>query len=224
MKKSTVFAAALAAAFAIPAAAQTNWTGFHAGVNIGHASGGVDETPDNNRAHQSLSGKALGAQMGYDYQFPGTRLVLGFEADVQKSNASGERFTNYCPMCSGFSDTATTKTELNWFGTARLRAGYAFNRFLPYATLGAAAGSADSITVETVADKYGSSTWMNKTTQGAVGYAAGVGVDWAATPNFVVRVEYLHTKLGMNKVVSNYSNQENNLMNNTLRLGLNYKF
>lgn len=226
MKKSTIIAAILAAAFAIPAAAQTNWTGFHAGVNIGHSSGGVDETPDYGLAHQSMSGNVFGAQLGYDYQFPGTKLVLGLETDLQKSSASGNRFTNFCTGCTGgYSDASTTKTQLDWFGTTRIRAGYAVGKFLPYVTGGIAYGRVKTSMNETYTDPYfGSSSWHNENTQAGLGYAVGAGVEWAAMRNMSIRAEYLRTRFEVSKQVNSYSSSELGLTNNIVRLGVNYRF
>ena len=227
MKKSTVLAAILAAAFAVPAAAaQTDWTGFHAGVNIGHSSGGVDETPDYGLAHQSTSGNVFGAQLGYDYQFPGTKFVLGLETDLQKSSVSGDRFTNLCTYCTGgYSDTSTTKTQMDWFGTTRIRAGYAIGNFLPYVTGGVAYGRTKVTNSETYTSPYyGSSSWHDESTQGAVGYAVGAGLDYAVSRNVSVRAEYLHMNLGISKMETSYSIRETSSSNNEVRLGLNYKF
>ena len=74
--------------------------------------------------------------------------------------------------------------ELDWFGTFRGRIGCAiWDRWLPYFTGGLAYGGR-SVTVNGVtADDT------------AIGWAIGVGVDYAITPKWSARLEYLHISL-----------------------------
>ena len=71
----------------------------------------------------------VGGTLGYNMQFGSA--VFGVEADIDWSGVKGSTTTN-CPL--------GCETKNTWFGTARGRIGYAFDRFLPYFTGGAAFG------------------------------------------------------------------------------------
>ncbi|SDO41359.1 outer membrane immunogenic protein [Methylobacterium phyllostachyos] len=146
------------------------WTGFYVGGNAGYGfdansrrttnyvlrSGSVVGSEDtagviNVNKRPNNDGFTGGAQIGYNYQFtPGSGVVIGFEADAQyvdfarRANAT----LNYTGL--GFAGTAfsgqhpyvaTSGNGLDYFGTARGRLGYAFDRTLVYATGGYAYGS-----------------------------------------------------------------------------------
>jgi opacity protein-like surface antigen len=101
---------------------------------------------------------AYGAFMGYNYQFGDA--VLGLELDYQRVNfmtdqrssisrSVGDVFAGVTPS-SITTEPAGTETfmtvtgrstnRLEDFGVAKLRAGYAFGNFMPFATIGAALG------------------------------------------------------------------------------------
>lgn len=225
MKKSTIIAAALAAAFAAPVAAQTNWTGFHVGINGGLATGNVAESPDFARPQASAKGGLYGLQLGYDKQF-GNNIVLGLETDIQKASIEGSRTMNTCSGCFGFSSSQTDTTELEWLGTTRLRLGYAVGRWMPYATAGLAYGSAKVTSrydwYDAFAKVGGSNT--NSMAQGAMGYALGAGLDVAIAKGWSARLEYLRTDLSLSKNENSWSVNKTNLINNTVRVGVNYTF
>lgn len=78
------------------------------------------------------------------------------------------------------------KQELDWFGTFRGRIGYAFwDRVLPYATAGLAYGSR-KVTG-------GFAGFSSSDT--SIGWAAGVGLEYAFDPFWSARIEYLHISL-----------------------------
>ncbi|MCJ2067848.1 porin family protein [Methylobacterium sp. J-030] len=146
------------------------WTGFYFGVNAGYGfdansrrttnynlrAGSVVGSEDtvgvvsvrNRAGNDGFSG---GGQIGYNYQFtPGSGVVIGFEADAQyvdfARRANGTQ--NYIGLgIPGAAFTrprayvATSGNGLDYFGTARGRLGYAFDRTLVYATGGYAYGS-----------------------------------------------------------------------------------
>jgi outer membrane immunogenic protein len=145
------------------------WTGFYVGVNAGGAwenNGNnnnffpVGAVPVNGTFFPvasnggNRSGFIGGVQGGYNYQFtPGAGFVLGVEADIDwadighNHNGAG-LFTSFTvPQFPGtvFSPSglaaATHNNNNQWNGTVRLRAGYAWDRFLVYATGGLAYGA-----------------------------------------------------------------------------------
>ena len=77
------------------------------------------------------SGAVVGGTIGYNYQMGQT--VFGLEGDGDWSNLRG---TSTGGACTGTS----CETHNSWLATARGRLGYAFGRFMPYVTGGAAFG------------------------------------------------------------------------------------
>jgi outer membrane immunogenic protein len=150
-----------------------NWTGFYLGINGGGGWGGSSWDSTGNI---DLSGGMIGGTVGYNWQF-GT-WVLGLEGDIDWASIKG---TTNVPGC--FAGGCTT--ENTWLGTARGRVGYAFDRFMPYITGGAAFGGVDA--------NHAGFTGQSST---QVGWVAGVGLEFAVVNNVTAKVEYLHYDLG----------------------------
>jgi outer membrane immunogenic protein len=155
-----------------------NWTGFYVGVNGGWAfgqsrwSGGGASSPNFN-----IDGPVIGGTLGYNMQMGA--IVAGIEGDFDWSNIRG---TSHSAFCGGAAGGCTTRN--NWLGTGRLRIGYAFDRWLPYATGGAAFGDIKATSPG------GSTTRTN------VGWTIGGGVEWGFLANWTAKAEYLYVDLG----------------------------
>ena len=186
-----------------------NWSGFYLGVNGGGEGGrshfnfdGLGATPGRFRA----SGWQAGGTAGYNYQFG--HVVLGVESDIDWSNLKG---STTCPITG-----LTCQTQNNWLGTVRGRAGYAFDRFLPYVTGGLAVGD-----INANIPGIGSASATN------AGWAAGAGLEYAVSNNWSAKMEYLHVNLGSFDcgTACNPTPPVNVRLNeNVLRAGINYKF
>ena len=165
-----------------------SWAGPYLGSNLGYAWGGVDNNPT------KPSGVAGGAQAGYNWQ--NGQFVFGVEGDIQASGAE---------------DTfAPWKFSNPWFGTARGRAGFAFNNVLFYGTAGLAFG-------ELRAETFGLSE-----TNTNVGWTAGLGAEMGFAPNWSAKIEYLYVDLA----TSNFfiTGAPNGYHFGVLRVGVNYHF
>ncbi|MET4318852.1 outer membrane protein [Bradyrhizobium sp. RT5a] len=146
-----------------------NWSGFYAGINVGHGWGRSATTADfidsgagallNSSAGKfDLNGVSGGGQIGYNWQRE--MFVIGFEADFQGSGRKG-RFNALCAGApAGLQDGVCTPghrgdntfdpalpvtfnlvQKLDWFGTVRGRLGAAVTpRVLFYGTGGLAYG------------------------------------------------------------------------------------
>lgn len=120
-----------------------NWSGIYVGGQVGYALGNADYIyePDDPIADSTYDyahdpdGFIGGVYAGYNYQFA-NRVVLGGEADIAWGNVEDSAFA---PGDDQYSAT----TEINWTGAARMRLGYAFDRFLPYVAGGIAFGHFD---------------------------------------------------------------------------------
>jgi len=155
------------------------WTGFYVGVNAGYGWNSDDEVTIDGVTFEldNEGGFVGGAQVGYNYQIGS--FVVGLEGDIQYADFGGD---------DDFSSS-------DWFGTARARAGVAFDRALVYATGGFA-----------FADD-------------ANGWTVGGGVEYAFTNNLSAKVEGLYVNLDTDTPVGSYDAEFG-----VVRAGLNFRF
>jgi outer membrane immunogenic protein len=150
-----------------------------------------------------VSGVVFGGQIGYNWQFG--QWVFGVETDLQYSGQDDTFIVG----------TTAVRNELDWFGTFRGRVGWAgWDRWLPYFTGGLAYGGRTLEVNGLSADDT------------AIGWAIGVGVDYAITPNWSARLEYLHVSLEDFSAVFPVIGVVNSgrLDNDIIRGALNYRF
>jgi len=251
------------------------WTGFYVGVNAGY--GWANNNHNDNllpfgavptggffpvlSGDSNRGGFLGGVQAGYNFQFtPGAGFVLGVEADIDYADW-GHRNNNNAFFGSftlpQFPGTVFTPAGVSsrgnsdhWFGTARLRAGYAWDRLLIFATGGLAYGSVDNgggfggVTATTargfvnpISGVAGPSTafgggFTSGGSKEKAGWTLGAGVEYAFTNNFTVKAEYLYANFGHAGNGSGFIlpgavaavGGHRDLDVNIVRLGLNYKF
>jgi outer membrane immunogenic protein len=160
---------AKAPAYAEPA---FTWTGSYIGISGGGAWGRSDWS---GVGAFDVSGGLVGGTLGYNYQFG--NVVWGLEGDISWADISGSMTNAACPPgCAAHN---------NWLATARGRLGYAWDRWLPYLTGGAAIG-----------DIKASSPGFGGASDTRVGWTAGGGLEYAFSPNLSAKVEYLYVDLG----------------------------
>ena len=193
-----------------------SWTGFYLGGNVGGGTSHIDfggagvfttkgdVDPFSFANSGTASGILAGGQLGFNYQLPG-HVVLGVETDLDGSSFHG--LTTFCstgtggPLLGHTANCETSNNKLVDFGTARGRVGYAFDdRVLVYGTGGFAWEKSSTSTIATCVTVTGSCPAHGvKFTDGSSeasatlsGWVAGVGVEWALTPQWILRAEYLH--------------------------------
>jgi outer membrane immunogenic protein len=181
-----------------------NWTGFYLGINGGGGWGrsewaGVDTF--------KTSGGLIGATIGYNWQLGG-QWVLGIEGDIDWTSIKGTTTTLLCPL--------GCETRNHWLATARGRAGFAWDRFLPYLTAGLALGD---IAASRPGFPAGTST--------TAGWTVGAGIEVGVVPNVSLKAEYLFVSLsdyncGFNCGLA--ANGNVTFYSNLLRAGLNVRF
>jgi outer membrane immunogenic protein len=186
----------------IAAAPIFTWTGFYVGVNAGYGW----QNNDNNSsifvpagtfvtaplasgtvtfADDDGEGFVGGGQIGYNYQMGS--FVLGVEADLQWADLGGSGGTAFVP--AGFPASfvpAGTAGGIDWFGTVRARAGFAFGQALVYATGGFAYGGADDNN-----DRFG----LVNDDDVRTGWVLGAGMEYAFTNNLTLGLEGLWVNL-----------------------------
>ena len=180
-----------------PIAAQIyDWTGFYVGANIGV---GVARDPSgllvtsivqqNPQSYLSPIGAIGGAQAGYNWQ--SGNLVLGLEADIQ---ASGMRDSSTCTFgCTIAAGVFTPTQSLDWFGTARVRAGLATGPVFTYVTGGFAFGEVKTTSAGVFA---GTGPLAATRSDVKTGWTLGSGVEASLGGNWTGKIEYLYVDLG----------------------------
>jgi outer membrane immunogenic protein len=198
------------------------WTGFYIGANAGyswndsktHYSYALRNPADfaefnalglvPQRLGRNADGFTGGGQIGYNYQIG--QIVLGAEADFQYLDArqnTGQSVTLLDANGSNATVSTGTRSSLDWLGTVRARAGYAFDRTLVYATGGLAYGrsASNSFITSVGVDDDGPfvGLWSGSKSGTKFGWTVGAGVEYAITDNLTVKAEYLYYDLGRTK-------------------------
>ena len=188
-----------------PVTAAYNWSGFYLGANGGGA-WGDSRWQGTGNGKVDLSGGMAGGTAGFNWQTG--PMVLGVEGDIDWSGLSGSTASAACP--GGNCGTSQT-----WLSTVRGRAGYAFDRFLPYVTGGLAVGD---IRAATPGLPGGSAT--------NTGWTVGGGVEFALPGNWSAKAEYLHVDLGSFNCGTGCGvpNENVSLREDVFRAGVNYHF
>lgn len=191
-----------------------DWSGLYVGGHAGY--GGGSFGPNTNPLPQqgivfphSITGLIGGYQAGYNLQLA-NKWVLGVEADLS--------FTS--PLDRPKLVPAPFNTTFDYFGTARGRIGYAFGRWLPYVTGGAAWGRARTDLNDPDGNVVGNKSRVH------LGWVAGTGIEFALGGNWSGKVEYNYIDLGERT----YGLSDVQLPNvavdpkiHTVKVGLNYR-
>jgi outer membrane immunogenic protein len=219
------------------------WTGFYAGVNGGYGwsaddskvtSGYLPFNPPLLGAKSfTTDGGFGGGQIGYNWQPASSsgykdalglgHLVFGVEADIQGAGIDGSAVSSVTNFGGA---TAKGTNDLDWFGTVRGRAGYAWGPTLAYFTGGLAFGGVKD-TLSLTSTGSSSKTVSSNTTD--TGYVLGGGVEHLFNPKWSVKVEYQYIDLGSDKLSATIPNIAIGTLDaehkyNTVRLGVNYHF
>jgi outer membrane immunogenic protein len=204
-----MFSAAQAADIVEPAA--YDWTGPYVGLQGGYGWGENDVSVDGSEGEPAIQalvdsdpisfhdledgsigmdGFLGGLHAGYNWQ--SDSLVLGVEGDIEYADLSGD--TDILHADQGNFDQGDARQEIDWLGSLRLRAGFAFDRALIYATGGLAVGGVEVSAFIDQTDLDDS----NKDTQW--GWTLGGGLEYAVTDEVSARIEYRYTDLGKSDV------------------------
>ena len=188
------------------------WTGLYVGGTAGYGWGTTHQFDGTLRsALFDYNGFVGGATLGHNWQ--AGVVVLGFETDISYTEIKGAIADGAGWGC-GF-PTTSCHNEVHWFGTARGRLGYAFDRFLPYITGGLAYG-------RVYGDYTSCAVQCIESTR--TGWTAGAGLEWAFTSNWSAKIEYLHVDLGDFSVTAGGNTLGVSTAFDVVRGGINYRF
>jgi outer membrane immunogenic protein len=203
-----------------------NWSGGYVGGNVGYGWGRSSDTSSlsaggalfSDTASSNMNGVLGGAQIGYNSQIQ--NWLVGLEADFQGTGqSSNHSFTCPAGVCTGAALPVTLGHQLDFFGTARARAGLVVTpTVLLYATGGLAYGQIESNTTLVGATR---SPNYNP------GWTAGGGVEAAMGGGWSAKVEYLYLDLGRVTPVSGVlliGSFNSRVTDNIVRAGFNYNF
>ena len=224
-----------------------SWTGFYIGGNVGYgfsddqtvgttgqAAANIQNVNGGARpafVRQKNDGFTGGGQIGYNWQFA-PNFVFGLEADIAYTDfrTTGVVSTTALNGVDRLNNSFTSGLE--YLGTVRGRLGYAVDRTLFYVTGGLAYGE-----VRNSANFFGPAGQLQFTgsdRQTKTGYTVGGGVEYAFSPNWSMKGEYLYYDLGRDTVNvavipgnggggTGYNSSFRN-DGSVVRVGLNYKF
>jgi outer membrane immunogenic protein len=241
MRKLTIVVAASTVIFAAPALAADlrmpvkapvpyvppvfNWTGCYIGVQGGGAWGRsrhinqVAGVNTNITDPYDVDGFLVGPTVGCNFQTGG--FVFGIEGDWSWSSKEGEG-----RGIPPFSTLAVSQTRENWLATIRGRLGWAFDRWMIYATGG---GAFADIEARVVPDAILGIAPISES-QTRAGWTVGGGFEWAFAPNWSAKIEYLHVEFEdvgyfLTPPVG-FANRAGGvpLHNDIVRAGINYRF
>lgn len=172
-----------------------DWTGPFIGLQGGYAWGNNDTSTENSEngppvfvieedsGSLDLDGFVGGLHAGYNWH--SDSLVFGFVGDIEFADMKGDT-----EVTTGDFALSDLDGEIDWLGSLRLRAGFAFDRTLLYATGGLAVGGAELSIDNNISDTDADN---NETKWG---WTIGGGVEYAVTDELSAFLEYRYTDLG----------------------------
>ncbi|MGU3494303.1 outer membrane protein [Xanthobacteraceae bacterium A53D] len=197
----------------VPVVPVFSWTGFYVGANAGY--GWADF--DSDITGIAPKGWFAGLQAGYNYQFA-NNVVLGIETDITWGDIKADELF----PANLITPLQTYSSSIDYYGTIRARLGYAFDRWLPYIT-GGAAYARQSVNVAAFDPGFG--IVAGSDAQNHWGWVIGGGVEYAITNNVTAKIEYQYADLGTQTYTPpGFLPNDNSLTLQTLRLGVNWKF
>lgn len=188
------------------APAAYDWSGPYVGLQAGYAFGETEMYDTGSTTGGfDLNGGLFGAAAGWNHQ--AGSFVFGLEGDMSWSGVEGNLTSFQC--------SSGCNIDLNWLGTARLRAGFAFDNALIFATGGLAVGEVEI----DVNDGYSAGT------ETLAGWTVGGGAELAVSEALSVKVEYLYVDLGDMETSSGGPPLTTDVSeNHIIRAGVNWQF
>jgi outer membrane immunogenic protein len=198
-----------------------DWTGFYVGINGGGSWGRVpwSSDPDATSGTATTSSGLIGGTIGYNAQNLGP-FVFGEEFDFDWRSINATIPAPFACSAAGTLPTANCEFKSDWLATARLRFGYAVDRFLPYVTAGV---SMADITQGIAGEALGSANSVS------FNWTAGAGLEFVVSGPLTAKLEYLyvnHTNTGCNAECGGVQSGglvHMGLNENIFRVGLDYR-
>jgi outer membrane immunogenic protein len=224
----------LGVALATPATAQ-DWTGLYLGGHAGYAQGDVSVVDTDGGVpygafDYSPAGVIAGGTLGYNFNL-GRALLVGIEGDLGYLELNGTKYI----ASSDPAHHQELSVDGGLYGDITGRLGLSLGRTLIYGKGGFAFYQGEAVQDTT-------KVWYTPTgTDTFTGWTAGGGIEHAISPNWSLKVEYLHFDFGSQSgnqtktqatapgvddgtPVGYVFNNEHDLTVDTFKLGVNYHF
>ena len=199
-----------------------NWTGFYIGGHLGYAQSRLrisENDPDGDEDEVTTDradGYIAGGQLGFNWQFG--QWVIGLEGDLGYLGLENRALFT-APGATAPDDEFATRFAL--YGTATGRLGFSIDRLLAYAK----GGFAFARIRHSVIDFEDAESFEFRATR--TGWTAGGGFEYAFTPNWSAKLEYLYMDFGDEAGQNPFETSESIIFDNrvhTVKLGVNYRF
>lgn len=188
---------------AVPLTTPSTWQGIYFGVHGGYGWGDHESL-----AVTSITAKPTGGFGGIQAGYNGMvapNWLLGGEIQLSGGDINDR-------VVEG---ATSARSKIDFFGVALTRLGYTFDRTLVYAAVGAA-------WAQNKADDPGGAFRL---TESRAGWAIGGGLEYAIDSRWSAKIEYLRADFGgMTIVTSGADRYRADLILNTVKFGLNYRF
>jgi len=182
-----------------PFAERFNWTGCYGGIHLGGGFATKDITDPVQLVQDSFiapgatvgvttinpgpSGVVIGGQIGCDYQFAASSVVIGIEGSASGSTMKANKLV---ALPLSVPDVATVQANTDFLTSVTARVGYAFDNVLLYVK-GGGALAGDKYEVS---GSFAGAPYDFRGLENRVGWTAGAGVDWAFSQHWSANFEY----------------------------------
>jgi outer membrane immunogenic protein len=180
------------------------WAGAYGGLNAGYGWGDTSVSAPG-FGSTNPSGGLGGLHGGYNWQ--SGNIVFGGEADLD---------LNWAQSSTTYGSGNSLSSHPTWVSSLRGRAGYAFNNFMIYGTLGLALANTN-LTLQ----QPGAITQMSET---QFGYVIGLGGEMKIAPQISLRLEALHYGFADKNLSYGSSITPLSSSLNTVRAGISFHF
>jgi outer membrane immunogenic protein len=197
-----------------------SWTGLYAGGTLAVPFLNSNETADTvgSSFGQSLAQQTFAPSAYAGINWQAQTLLFGLEGDIERGFPGTQQAAKSAIDPSG---RQTFSIRDDFRSSLRLRVGYPTDRFMFYVAAGAAIGN------WTISHVYPSLSAQDSSSSVQLGWTAGVGLEYALSPQWSSRLEYRYTDFGTFAVSSSYApavSYRERLNESSIRVGLGYRF
>lgn len=178
------------------------WSGAYVGMDLGYLIGKLNQNTTSpvddkiNSKYYNNSSSIIGLLFGANFAMP-YNLVLGVEGNLTtalSSTINQDIIFQQSQIKAGESSQYKAQFNSFWTGAARIRIGYAVNRFLPFMAVGANFHNYER--VNGLTDKVNNSAYITVDQGSSLGVTAGVGFDYLLKEDVILRGEYRYSNYG----------------------------
>lgn len=180
------------------------WRGLYLGGTVNISGSGIDISGRGRKDKSDLESSLVTIAPVIGYNFTRGPWVWGIEADISPAGLDEKK-----PLSGLGTVTATS----DWYGSVRLRAGYAWDQVLIYGAAGLAFSD-----LEIKSSSGGRSDGVR------AGLALGVGAEYAIDNAWTARVEAIGYGFGDDDVTLAGQKHDVSLSHGNLRIGLTHRF